>query len=193
MNQSPLHNASSPSPVWTPNQSPPKKDSSAWILGMVVGAAIFAVGCGSGLLAGWFAGSANSIGNALADLDFDMLPADLQATIQHPEVLTANTPFDVVLSVADTGGVAQSIEDIDFLGSLCDAAEIKAVSPSTTSVTRSGGYIEFYYYQPIAPNQSTDFVFTITPKHAGTYEVLITIYDENYNSIELTHDFTITD
>ena len=51
-----------PQPNWAGSPGP---SDSSWVPAMLVGAAIFAVGCGSGLVTGWFAGIANNFGSMM--------------------------------------------------------------------------------------------------------------------------------
>ncbi len=179
MNQSPSHNFGTPADNWASGHSKPKKDSSVWIMGMLVGAVIFAVGCGSGLLIGWFAGMANSFSDMLSDMDFD---AKVIVEAAAPDVVIAAEPFSVTVTVTDTSGIDRILHEIDFMGTLADNAQFANIHPAPTSIVPYPGYKEFYFEEPLQANQSAQFSFEITPTQAGIYIADITIYMEDFNS-----------
>ena len=77
MTQAPQGNYNPPAHNWAAGHQP-KSDATSWVLPMIIGAVIFAVGCGSGLIVGWFGGTTNN----LMDFTFELTPL-------HPGVYTA--------------------------------------------------------------------------------------------------------
>ncbi len=145
---------------------------------MVVGAVIFAVGCGSGFLAGWFTGTSNNFGDILGDLDFD---AKITVQASTPDLVIVGEPFSVTITVTDTSGEDRILQEIDFTGTLADNAEFANIHPKPISIDSYTDYREFYYQQPLLANQSTQFSFEITPNQAGIYNASINVYMEDFD------------
>lgn len=157
---------------------------------MLVGAVIFATGCGSGLLVGWFAGAASGLSGLLNDFDID---ANILVETSSPETVRLGESFEIVISVTDTSGSARSIEDIDFRGSLIDNADIVSITPKPNQVNPDTTYIEHVFNQPLGALQSSDIIFEIKPTQAGFYSTNISVYMDGYNSEDATVMIEVTD
>ncbi len=177
MTRSPQHNFGTPAPNWADGSSR-RKDNTVWVPAMLVGALIFAVGCGSGLLVGWFAGTVNSIGDAFSDFG----PANITIAHDAPGTAVVGEPVVVTLTISDTSGSQRLIRDIDWSGTIVDNMELGIVTPAPQSDTPDASYHEFVFDQQLGANQSTGFSFKITPNQAGIYHAEITVYIDEYNS-----------
>ena len=189
MNQSPSHNLGTPSPNWASGHEK-RKDSTLWIPAMIVGAVIFATGCGSGLLVGWFAGAASGFSDLLNDLDMD---AQITVETSSPETIALGETFELVITVTDTSGSARTIEDIDFSGSLIENAKILSITPQPNQVNPDPEYIEHVFSQPLGASQSIDFLFVFEPTQAGFYNAHINTYMESYDSEHVDIMIEVTD
>lgn len=176
MNQSPSHNFGTPAPNWATGHQT-RKDSTMWVPAMLIGALIFAVGCGSGLVVGWFSGASTG----LFDL-FENLEAEIAVETALPDTVQLGDSFELVITITDTSGNARTIEDIDFSGSLPDNAEFVSITPSPNQVNPDSGYIEHVFHQSLGANQSMDFIFEIKPTQSGVYNADISVYMDGYNS-----------
>jgi hypothetical protein len=174
--------STAPQPNWA---GTPQPSNSSWVPAMLVGALIFAVGCGSGLVTGWFAGVANNLGGAF---DGMLGPADLMVEAEYPGTVTVGQPFELVIRVTDTRGEAREVSDIDFYGSLCDDFSFGAITPAPGGFDSSSSeYREHNFNRTLAAYGTEEFRFTLTPTAAGDYSgTEITVYDANYNS-EMTY------
>lgn len=179
MQQSPAHNYGTPSENWASGHEK-RRDGTAWVPAMIVGAVIFGVGCGSGLLAGWFAGAASSLGDLLGDMSFE--PAAVTIDTAIPDTVTAGEPFEMVITVTDTAGEQRLLQDIDFSGSICDNIRFVSITPAPASVDTSLSYREHTFNRTLDANASTDFVFELVADQPGTYTSEITVYMDDYNS-----------
>ena len=170
--------STAPQPNWAGN---PQPSGSSWVPAMLVGALIFAVGCGSGLITGWFAGAANNFGNMFNGM---VGPADLVIDTEYPDTIRVGQPFELVIRVTDTRGVAREVSDIDFSGMICDDFTFGPVTPQPASADGTmSGYRETVFNAPLAAYGTAEFRFTLTPTVAGDYsDTEITVYDANYNS-----------
>lgn len=177
MNQSPSHNSGTPSDNWA-SGSGRKKDPTLWVPAMIVGAVIFATGCGSGLLVGWLGGTANNFGNILDDFDFDARIV-LDSIATDPVV---GQPVLVTIIVTDTSGTDRPIEELDISGSLFDNADLVRIDPVPTNSEDYEVYTEHYFDTTLLANQSVEFVFEMVPRQAGVYRADFTVYMEDYNS-----------
>lgn len=179
MTQGPQNNFGSPAHNWA-DGSAPRRDKTAWVPAMVVGAAIFAVGCGSGLIAGWFAGMANSFGSAFSDMAFE--PANIAIVHDAPQTMTLGETAVVTITIDDGAGAQRTIQDIDWSGSLVDNMQLDPLEPSPTSDTPGESYREFIYAHPLDANDSASFTYELTPRQPGIYHADITVYVDDYNS-----------
>ena len=180
MNQSPSHNLGTPADNWASGHKP-RKDSTLWVPAMLIGALIFAVGCGSGLVVGWMSGSMSGFGSLLEDFDLD---AAVTVQASYPDSVVLGDSFELIITITDTSGNSRTIEDVDFSGSLIGNAEFVSVSPHprSTSTSTDPSYIEHVFGQPLAANRSADITFDIKPTKLGVYTTDISVYMNGYNS-----------
>lgn len=156
----------------------------SWIPAMLVGALIFAVGCGGGLVAGWFAGT---LSRGLAGFP-SAAPAvaDLVVVTEQPDSLRVGEPFELVVRVTDTRGDARVVQDIDFSGAICDGFTAGGITPSPQSTSDVPEYREHVFGHALAAGGTAEFRFTLTPTASGTFFGTITVYDANYDSEDVT-------
>jgi hypothetical protein len=179
MNQTPQNNFGTPSDNWASGHQPSRKDPTRWVPAMIVGALLFATGCGSGLAVGWFAGYTNNMSDFLSDMDFD---AEVTVETLAPHSVIVNEPFEISLLVTDALGKDRTIQDIDFSGSLCDNMRIVSINPNPRRITTETSYIEHDFEQSLLAGQTTEFIFEIIADHTGAFNATIEVYMENYNS-----------
>lgn len=179
MTQAPQHNFGTPSHNWA-DGSGKKRDGTSWVPAMLVGALIFGVGCGSGLVVGWFGGTVSGIGEAFAD--FDLGPAEI--TIKHdaPQTAVVGEPITITFSVADISGSPRMIRDIDWSGTIADNMQFGTITPTPVNESPDEGYRETVFDTPLGANQSMDFTFVLTPRQAGIYSAEVTVFVDDYNS-----------
>lgn len=173
------NNFNAPSSNWA-DGSTRRKDATAWVPAMFVGALLFAIGCGSGLVAGWFAGSASGIGSFLDDFDFE--PANIGIVHDAPQTMMLGESVVVTISINDTAGKQRILNDIDWSGTLVDNIDLSPLEPTPNSDSPSDSYREFIYAQPLDANGTADFTFELTPRQVGIYHAEITVYVDDYNS-----------
>ncbi len=180
MHQSPQRTFGVPSDNWASGHQKKQRDGTVWLPAMLVGALIFALGCGSGLLVGWFAGTGNTFG------DYEPEPAAITIDAVVHGTVVAGEPFELIVTVTDTSGNQRTLQDIDFSGTVCDNMEFGSITPPPSTVDTNPGYREQSFNRALGANQSTEFIFEITPDQAGTYNNEITVYMEEYNSESTT-------
>jgi hypothetical protein len=173
------HTFGSPASNWADGSSRPR-DKTAWVPAMIVGAVIFASGCGSGLVAGWFAGMASSFGDVLSDFEFE--PAMIEIVHDAPQTMVLGETFVMTISVDDASGAQRTIQDIDWSGTLVDNMQLRPVDPLPHSDSPSESYREFVYSRSLDANGTEDFTFELIPRQAGVYYAEITVYVDDYNS-----------
>ena len=179
MTQSPQHNFGTPSNNWA-DGSGNRRDGTAWVPAMLIGALIFAVGCGSGLLVGWFGGAASGIGDALGDMSFE--PANITITTDAPQTAVVGEPITVTLTVTDIAGSDRMLRDIDWSGTITDNMSFGTITPAPKEDNPDEGYREVVFDTPLGANQSMDLSFVLTPQQAGIYNAELTVYVDDYNS-----------
>lgn len=162
-----------PSPNWANGSHARSGGSPGALVMMVVGAIIFAAGCGSGLVAGWFAGAAAGFG-ALLD---DFAVSDTGAKVIPPSTpVLVGEPFPLILHLTETSGEPRTIYSIDLW---TDQPDTLTFQDSTPAPDERGevapAYTELFYDITLGPNESKDITFTLealTPgAHAGAFEV----------------------
>ena len=160
-----------PAGNWNPGYT--TKPTVSWVPAMLVGATIFAVGCGSGLVAGWFGGVATNITDSLNDFDFS--PADTQLAIEAPDSVTAMEPFTVTISLTETAGEFRTIDTLDIANA--DELQISYVeaTPEPSSVDNYS-YLEMSHYVTLGPNVTKDFEITLQCAQPGTHTVQVEAY-----------------
>jgi hypothetical protein len=174
------HNTfNAPSANWADGSSR-NKDKTAWVPAMIVGAVIFALGCGSGLVAGWFAGMASSFGDVLSDFEYE--PANIEIVHDAPQTMTLGETFTMTLSVDDASGEQRTIQDIDWSGTLVDNMQLRPIDPIPSSDSPNESYREFVYSKTLDANGSEDFSYELIPTQAGIYHAEIIVYVDDYNS-----------
>ncbi|MEQ8770244.1 MAG: hypothetical protein RIB60_07015 [Phycisphaerales bacterium] len=146
---------------------------------MIIGAVIFATGCGGGLVAGWFAGVANQITGSISGA-FGPFDADLQ--VDAPNTATVREPFEIEVTITDTSGSSRTISTIDFNGDIADAVSITAVSPAQSGLSSSPGWAEYNFYEPLDAYATQTFVFTVSANQPGTFTGSIDVYMEDFQS-----------
>lgn len=156
------------------------KSSGSWIAPMIVGAAIFGTGCGGGLVAGWFAGIANSFGQNL--MDYATTPFEADVTIDAPSFVSPGETFDISVTITDTSGNPRTVHDIDFDGFLNSSVEIIDIQPTPYSTYSDDDYREHNFDSALAANGSATFTFTVRPAGNGPVEGNITVYLDGYSS-----------
>ncbi|GEM_PF-2644090 len=167
-----------PAPNWASGNSPEQRGS--WIAPMIVGATIFATGCGGGLIAGWFAGVANSFGSEL----FDALDTPFEATVavEAPRSVARGEDFDVTITITDLSGANRTVHDIDFDDALAETVRVVAIDPPPASIYSGEFYREHTFDRQLLANQSTTFTFTLQATGADPVEGEITVYLDSYSS-----------
>lgn len=153
---------------------------------MIVGALIFGVGCGSGLIVGWVGGTLDSVGDIFE-------PANIIVNANFPDSVTAGEPFDLEVVVTDTKGEDRMIQDIDFSGSFCDNMTVDSVTPTPNSMTVDPAYHEYVFGNSLSASQSTTFTFRITPNYDGVFTGDITVYVDSYSSEYTPVSFVVSD
>lgn len=180
MTQAPKHNQfSAPAHNWADGSSRGREGTS-WVPAMLVGALIFAVGCGSGLLVGWIGGTVSGLGSFMNDMDFG--PANITITTDTPQAVTVGEPITVTVSITDTSSEDRTIQDIDWEGSIVDNFTFGPVNPAPIDENPDDNYREVVFNTPLSADQTKDFSFTITPNQPGIYNAEITVYVDDYNS-----------
>jgi hypothetical protein len=164
-----------PAPNWASGHDRPNQTS--WIAPMIVGAIIFATGCGGGLVAGWFAGVANSFGDM-----FDTAPFDATVQIDAPTQVRPDQIFDIVVRITDTSGVGRTVRDIDFDTGLTTALEVISIEPAPADIYIDPDYREHSFDRPLAANQTGIYTFTVRPKDDSFIEGSVSIYLDDYSS-----------
>lgn len=162
-----------PSPNWADGSHSTRAASPNALAMMFIGAIIFAVGCGSGLVAGWFAGAATGFGSLLDDF----AAADTQTALTLPgNAVSVGEPFDITLHLTEVAGETRTIYSIDLWTD--EPETLKLVSTSPPPTERGGtepNWNELFFDITLGPHESSDVVFTLqatTPGvHAGEFEV----------------------
>ncbi len=149
---------------------------------LFAGAAIFAVGCGGGLLAG-FVGARLSGAGMFMGSDFAFEPVEASIAVTLPDTVTPNEPFDLVVTVSDTSGIDRTIATIDISEALADLCDLQPVTPETISINDDYGYDEYEYYTTLPANGSLDFTFTATAKAQGSHRGVVSVYFEDFRSV----------
>jgi hypothetical protein len=166
---------------------------------MIVGAVIFGVGCGGGIIGGWVMGQAAAYGGfggmgmggfGPGGYDFD---AGVFLDVERPATLKVGEPFDLVITVTDTKSERRIIETVDLNGAICDMFQRDAISPPPPSMNEEYGYNEFLYSQSLAADGSAEFTITLTPLHAGTFDGTVTVYMDEYNSKDVQVQLEVED
>tara|TARA_R110002072_G_scaffold42064_4_gene117476 strand:+ start:35076 stop:35711 length:636 start_codon:yes stop_codon:yes gene_type:complete len=177
MTQAPQGNYNPPAHNWAAGHQP-KSDATSWVLPMIIGAVIFAVGCGSGLIVGWFGGTTNN----LMDFVGNIQPAEITITPTAPTMAVVGEPITVTISITDLSGSPRTIQDIDWSGSMVDNMQFGTMTPNPRSNSIDQEYRELVFNQSLGADQSADFTFELTPLHPGVYTAEITVYMDDYNS-----------
>lgn len=179
MNQSPLRNSGTPSDNWA-SGSERKKDRTLWVPAMIAGAVIFGAGCGSGLIVGWMGGTVSGLGDVFDDVSFE--PVDIDLDVAFPDSVRVGESFELVVTITDTRGELRHLQDIDFSGTFCDNMTIDLVEPMPGSISIDPGYHVYAYDRSFDANSTEQFVFQVTPNHAGVFTGDIEVYCEDFNS-----------
>jgi len=180
MKQSPQHNTfGTPAPNWADGNSR-KRDGASWVPAMLVGALIFAVGCGSGLIVGWFGAVVSGYGGLLGESAF--APTELTLDVQIPDQVIADQEFELLVSITDTGSRDRSISGIYFNGTLCDNMTLVSVEPAPITSDDGPAYWNYNFDTKLIADQTVEYVFTLIPKQAGTYTGSLSMYDDGYGS-----------
>ena len=163
----------------------------SWVGPMIVGAVIFATGCGSGVLVGWFGAMANGVGSALGSaITAAMGPVDATLAVQSPDTVTLGEPFDVIVTITDTRQAPRIIETLDFNGYLAQAASFEAIAPKEDSQYNDGYWQEYTLSDPLAASASATYTVTLTIDTAGTYNGTIDVYMDQFATV--SQPITIT-
>ena len=172
-----------PADTWAGGHAQPRPSP---IPAMIVGAVLFACGCGGGLVVGWLGGLAASFGSAFDDAiaGIDAEP-DILIDADYPESLAVGQPFELKLTITDTRGEPRTVQEVDLNGPICDAFEITDVTPPPAGMSSAYGYREHSYEAPLSANGSFTVTVLLTPRFAGTHESTATVYMEGYTSQEL--------
>ena len=150
-----------PAPNWPGASNERAQTSPAGL--MILGAVLFAVGCGSGFIVGWGAGLTNSFLGALApDRPFG---ADI--VVEAPSSVREGEQFELVVTVTDTSGEARMLATIDFYDDLCDDFEVISVTPEPSGFTQQRGYRETRFHTDLPAHSSVRTVFTLRATRAG--------------------------
>ncbi|MFG0305405.1 MAG: hypothetical protein ACF8Q5_04235 [Phycisphaerales bacterium JB040] len=175
-----------PAQNWNSGHAP-RRESGSIVVPMILGAVLFAVGCGSGLVAGWFAGVSTSFADAF-DLDYG--PADTGVSVEAPGSVTAGEPFTITLTLTETSGEGRTIDTIDVVNA--DEVGIAFVSgdPAPTYVDTGYGFLEMTHDAPLGPNASASFEVTLTCDTPGTHTVELAVYFSE--TFEATRSFELT-
>ncbi|MFG0246809.1 MAG: hypothetical protein ACF8MF_12250 [Phycisphaerales bacterium JB052] len=179
MTQTPKNNFGAPAHNWADGSSS-RRDGTAWVPAMLIGALIFAVGCGSGLLVGWFGGAASGFADSFADMAFE--PANITITTDSPQTAAVGQPITVKLTVSDINGTQRTIRDIDWSGTIVENMDFGTITPTPQEENPDADYREIVFETPLGADQSQDFTFVLTPRQTGTYNAAITVYVDDYNS-----------
>ncbi|HCT43684.1 MAG: hypothetical protein CMJ35_00700 [Phycisphaerae bacterium] len=179
MTQTPQNNFGAPAHNWADGTSA-RRDGTSWVPAMLIGALIFAVGCGSGLLVGWFGGAASGFADAIPDMTFE--PANITITTDAPQTAAVGQPITVTLTVSDINSTQRTIRDIDWSGTIVDNMDFGTINPVPQEQNPDGDYREIVFETPLGADQSQDFTFILTPRQVGTYNAAITVYVDDYNS-----------
>jgi hypothetical protein len=180
MNQSTPNNIGAPANNWASGHQGKKKDSTMWIPAMLVGAMIFAVGCGSGILVGWFAGASSDLSDIFDDFSYE--PAEIIVETSMPETIKIGERFELIVMITDTAGKARTLRDVDFSGTLVENANFLTITPSPNTVSPEAEYIEHVFDSPLGANQTFEVTFIIEPKQPGFYSAEISAYVDDYSS-----------
>ncbi len=165
-----------------------------WVPVMIVGAVIFAVGCGGGIVGGWVMGQAAAYGGfgglgmyggpmgGFGPGAYDDYDAGIYLDVERPPNVKVGEPFDLVITVTDTKDKRRLVETVDLNGAICDMFQRDAIAPQPASSNEEYGYHEFIYGTPLAAGESAEFTITLTPLHAGKFDSTVTVYMDEYNS-----------
>ena len=183
------HNLGTPAHNWATGHER-KKDGTSWLPAMLVGAFIFAIGCGSGLIVGWVGGVASNFGDMS---NFAYEPAAITIQTQAPQSVIVGEPFTVTLSISDIASNQRTIRDIDWSGPIVDNMQFGAITPAPVGDTPDAGYREMVFEQTLGADASMDFSYELTARQPGIYSANITVYVDDYNSESTSIEIEVLD
>lgn len=158
-------------PPHPPHPPPPPRPSP--IGPMLVGAALLTAGCGGGLLAGWFAGTANAFFSDASEITGELFRLDegvLEPLISAPTSARVGEAFDLVVDVRNPGPGPVVLDTLDFEFDGWLAFEILEITPQPNGRhVIDTDYIEFDYGVEIPPGAAHAVTFRLRPTTPGTH------------------------
>jgi hypothetical protein len=152
------------------------------IMMMIVGALIFATGCGAGLFTGWTAGMANSYGGFGATPSSGT-PLNASLAVDAPATVQVGETFDLVVTVKNHAELSQVVKTVDLGDALCDQFEIVNVDPAPAGTVQEYGWHEYTYDTVMPAEGETTFTITMRARYPGTHEGSVDVYMVDYQSI----------
>lgn len=174
---------------WLDGSYPAPRSGPGWILPMMVGGVLFASGCLGGLVSGFFAGAASNLADSFGSSNFVTDAFDATVTITTPDTITAGVPFDITVSITDTGGRARTLDYVDWKGPMIQRLSVQTISPPPTFTDPSPTLREHGYETRIPALGTTTVTFTVQADEPGPLTLDLNIYLDMTNE---SHTHTIT-
>ncbi|MEZ6242762.1 MAG: hypothetical protein R3B57_06935 [Phycisphaerales bacterium] len=160
---------------------------------MLVGSLLFALGCLSGLFVGFLGAKTNRTLSALEDLaSMPSTPLMADIAVDYPASTTLAKPFDLVVTLSDTGVTSHQLFTLDLNDAICDNFEVVSITPEPSETQREYGWHEYTYNTTLAPNSQLVFTLTLQPKHEGVFEGSVDAYFDDWDSLSAPVSIRVT-
>ncbi|MFT5423842.1 MAG: hypothetical protein ACI89L_001633 [Phycisphaerales bacterium] len=159
-----------PANNWNAGFAPPRQGP-GWVVPMLIGGLIFAVGCGSGLLVGWGAGLATNFDDLL-----DYAPADTLISFEVPDTVVAGEPFVITVTLTETVGEIRTIDSIDVANADAIGIVFDSASPAPAYYDDTYGYLEMGHDLTIDPHATQQHEISLVCDQPGTHTVAVQVY-----------------
>lgn len=180
-----------PAHNWLDGAHQPPRSGPGWVLPMMVGAVIFGSGCLGGIAAGYFAGASSDLfADGYSDSDYSMLPFDATVVVTTPDTITAGVPFDITVTITDTGGRARTLDYVDWQGPMIDRLTVLSVTPEPDFTDISEDLREHSYETRIPASGSATVTFTVRADQPGPLTLELHPYLD-MESEQHNHDITV--
>lgn len=166
---------STPSSNWAGGHEPKR---GSLVAPMIAGAALFAAGCGGGLFLGWTGAVMSGQSSSFEDFDFDPAPATM--TLSAPETVTVGEPFDLVITITETGNAPLTLATIDFETTLTQAFEVVNIDPPTRHIEpvdeADYSYTEYIFNRQLPALGSQMYTFRLRALSSDNVSTEISAY-----------------
>ncbi len=123
-------------------------------------------------------------------MDFSLEPFDATVTIATPDTIIAGTPFDITVTINETGGRARTLDFVDWHGPMIQRLTVLSVTPEPTFTDISEDLREHGYETRIPASGAATVTFTVRADQPGPLTLDLHTYLD-MTSENHTHDITV--